>query len=110
MKSILAIATLALSMTAVAQKHVAVFIAPDLVPAANTDYATKKPLIISHEGTYVCRDGYDMFVNIQAPKNPPKDAPKQDNKSFLYVAESSRIIDDGKQEFIPVCIQIQEKK
>lgn len=103
MKKVASLAILASSLAFGQSKITAV--QPSVVPSALTDYATPKALVISREGTYVCQDGYDLYVNVPDVKIKGPQPPQ--TRNLMYVSPGQRLISSDKQKFIPICISIK---
>jgi hypothetical protein len=97
-------ALLAVSVSSFAQSKIEA-VQPALIPAAMTDYSTKKAIIIAREGTYVCPDGYDLYVNMPARKDDKK--PQADPKGLYPTPPQARMISSEVQKYIGICIAIK---
>ena len=78
----------------------------DLVDAKSVDYSTAKPLIMSKEGVYVCRDGYSMYINVPAPKIPVKDD-KTEHSNLYKLGDGAKVFSTDAQKYLPICVAIK---
>jgi hypothetical protein len=106
MKKLLVVSVILVCSVAFGQSKI-IAVQPALLPSALTDYGSKKAMVISKEGTYVCSDGYDLYVNVPEPKVKDAKIPQGDHKNILYVPDGARLINSDKSPYIPICIAIK---
>lgn len=101
------IVSLLASLTGFAEPHKIDACQPALVQAIATDYDSPKALMIAKAGTYVCPDGFDMYVSAAEPAVKDRSAVTFDRRAVHLAPPGARVISTPKQEYVPICLAIK---